>query len=201
MPLTSHLSHLDDDDSSFSFDRMWIGNKIFVPAVSVLVLIELIISVSRQPSFYLASIIDHQFVPPPVAVKKHNYSHNAPSGFFDHGGHTITSNSYVAAVSSPYAYAFIVGGINPQHPSYRGYLYNILIAARILRKRGSQADIVAHFQMAYLSADDNLPAADVHMLQKLDIQIRYIEKSATESFYEAQVGYCFRISDEMRSTI
>lgn len=32
--------------------------------------------------------------------------------------------------SSKYAYAFIVGGCNPEEPAYRGFVFNILIATR-----------------------------------------------------------------------
>jgi hypothetical protein len=163
---------------------MRIGN-FFVPAVSVLVLIELIISISRQASIGPAATVEDHFLPPSVAVATKRTKHNA-SGF-NIRVHNATINSSVAASSSPYAYAFVVGGCNPQTLSYTGYLYNILIAARILRKRGSQADIVVTIQMAYKSPDDKLPAAHVNMLQKLDVQIRYIPKSATESFYEAQL--------------
>jgi hypothetical protein len=161
---------------------MRIGN-FFVSAVSVLVLIELIISISRQASINPAATVADHFVAPSEATK---YTKHNASGF-NPGVHNATINSGVAASSSPYAYAFVVGGCNPENPSYTGYLYNILIAARILRKRGSQADIVVSIQMAYKSQDDKLPAAHGNMLQKLDVQIRYIEKSATESFYEAQL--------------
>jgi hypothetical protein len=179
--------------TSFSFESMRIGG-VFVSAVSVLILIELIISISR-PAFISPAVTDkYHFGPPAEATKKSHAKHNAND--YNLGVHNTTINSDVTASSSPspYAYAFVVGGCNPQDPTYTGYLYNILIAARVLRKRGSQADIVAFIQIAYKSPDDKLPEAHANMLQKLDVRIRYIAKSATESFYEAQLEK-FRILD------
>jgi hypothetical protein len=174
---------------------MRIGNNVFVSTVSVLVLIELITSISRQASISPALTDKHHFGPPSETTKKsHTKQHNTNAGGFNLGVHNATINGDVTAGSSTYAYAFIVGGCNPQNPTYTGYLYNILIAARVLRKRGSQADIVVFIQIAYESPDDKLPAAHANMLQKMDVQIRYIAKSATESFYEAQLEK-FRILD------
>lgn len=41
-------------------------------------------------------------------------------------------------------YAFLLAGCNPDKPTYRGFLTNILISLRILRDRGSDVDFVVH---------------------------------------------------------
>jgi hypothetical protein len=88
--------------------------------------------------------------------------------------------------SSKYAYAYVIGGCNPNKPErYLGFLYNILISARILREEGSTADIVAFFQISHEATDmETLPDEDVRLLSALGVQIRYIPKSPIESFYD-----------------
>jgi hypothetical protein len=93
---------------------------------------------------------------------------------------------------SEYAYAFVVGGCNPAEQDYKGFLYNILVATRILREEGSTADVVAYFQISYKSDADTLPAEDVRLLSALGIRIMYIPKSYSESFYETVLNK-FRI--------
>jgi hypothetical protein len=82
-----------------------------------------------------------------------------------------------------YAYAFVIGGCMPEKPSYRYFIYNMLITARILREAGSRADIVAFFQMGYESAYERLLEEDVRQLQAMNVKIKYIPKSPQECFY------------------
>jgi hypothetical protein len=82
-----------------------------------------------------------------------------------------------------YAYAFVIGGCMPEKPSYRYFIYNMLITARILREAGSRADVVAFFQMSYESAHERLTEEDVRQLRAMNIQIKYIPKSPQECFY------------------
>ena len=84
-----------------------------------------------------------------------------------------------------YAYAFVLGGCKPEEefPAYRYFIYNILVSARVLREAGSQADVVAFFQISYKSTFDRLPSEDVRLLEAMNIRIIYIPKSAQESFY------------------
>jgi hypothetical protein len=84
-----------------------------------------------------------------------------------------------------YAYAFVLGGCKPEDkfPAYRYFVYNILVSARVLREAGSQADVVAFFQISYNSTFDRLPSEDVRLLEAMNIRIIYIPKSAQESFY------------------
>jgi hypothetical protein len=88
-----------------------------------------------------------------------------------------------------YAYAFVIGGCKPEKPSYRFFIHNILITARILRETRSNSradadfDIVVLFQMGYESAHERLPIEDVRQLKAMDVKIKYIPKSPQESFY------------------
>lgn len=92
---------------------------------------------------------------------------------------------------SKFAYTFVIGGCNPDQPSrYRGYVYNILVSARMLRNLGSKADVVAFFQLSSKAANatTTLPEDDVRPLEALGVRIRYIPPSPTESFYEANMN-------------
>jgi hypothetical protein len=78
-----------------------------------------------------------------------------------------------------YAYAFVIGGCNPdeEFPTYRYFIYNILVSARVLREAGSQADVVAFFQISYKSTYDRLASEDVRLLEAMNVRIEYIPKS------------------------
>ena len=51
---------------------------------------------------------------------------------------TDVNLSFTSQVSSasPYAYAFVLGGIHESRPAYRGFLYNILVSVSLLREFG-----------------------------------------------------------------
>lgn len=114
---------------------------------------------------------------------------------------TSTTNQTETATTVPpstastpkYAYAYVIGGCDPERPTtYKGFLYNILISTRILRQEGSTADIVAFFQIAYQSPAETLAAEDIRLLQAVGIRIQYLPKTAHESFYEIMLDK-FRI--------
>lgn len=85
-----------------------------------------------------------------------------------------------------FAYAFIVGGIDPNRGGYRGFLYNILVATYILRREGSKADVVARFQMSAEYEGDRLPSHEERELEKMGIKFEYIPKpdSGKGTFYD-----------------
>ena len=91
-----------------------------------------------------------------------------------------------------FAYSFVIGGCNADEPSrYRGYVYNILVATRMLRNLGSTADVVAFFQISSKvknATSSSLPYADLRPLKALGVKIRYIPPSPSESFYEANMN-------------
>ena len=102
-----------------------------------------------------------------------------------------TTNASVSIAGTPpsqpksarYAYAFVIGGCKPEDPAYRYFIYNVLVAARVLQRAGSQADVVVFFQMSHYSTSNELPVADVQLLQAMHVKIKYIPKSPQESFY------------------
>lgn len=109
-------------------------------------------------------------------------------------GHTTHGNN------SPYAYAFLLSGCSQEQPRYKGFLFNILVATRVLREEGSTADVVVFVQLSYVGettrriqpTTQTLPDEDVRLLTSMGIQIRYIPSSQYESFYESALDK-FRI--------
>ena len=92
------------------------------------------------------------------------------------------TSSYAYNGTSPYAYVFVSGGAQPEEPStYHGYLYNILIAATILRELGSTSDIVAYFQLSVRTNATSLPSNEVAWLKSAGVKIRYLPKDHDEN--------------------
>jgi len=96
---------------------------------------------------------------------------------------TLSSNNDPGP-KSPYAYAFIIGGCDLEKKGYKGFLYNILVATKILREEESTADVVAYFQISYAAKAEVLPDEDTQLLAALGIRVKYIPKSEHQSFYE-----------------
>lgn len=118
-----------------------------------------------------------------TAFKDNDNSHS-----IDASKNTTSTNER----NAPYAYAFVIGGCDPRLPSYRNYIYDILISSHILRERGSKADVVAFFQMSFHSNATALPAEDTRLLDTMQVKINYIPKSRDESFYRVMLDK-FRI--------
>jgi alpha-N-acetylglucosamine transferase len=94
-----------------------------------------------------------------------------------------TTESSSPSPSSPFAYVFMAFGCDPgdvgnrnvtHKPGYRPYIANMLVAAELLRRKGTKADIVAMFKFANPHLHSTLPPTDQAMLQAMNIQIRYI---------------------------
>lgn len=96
------------------------------------------------------------------------------------------------AQSSRYAYAYVVGGVDPETPNYRFYLYDIAVSTFRLRQEGSTADVVILIQMSFQSNYTRLPEQDVRLLDQLHVKVRYIPKAEDESFYRTMLDK-FRI--------
>lgn len=86
-----------------------------------------------------------------------------------------------------FAYAYIVAGCEPTKSTYRYYLYDILVSARIQRLAGSQADFYVFVQMAFDQALDELPNEDVRLLEAMNIRFEYLQKTPDESFYRTML--------------
>jgi hypothetical protein len=93
-----------------------------------------------------------------------------------------TRHRPVKTPSSPYAYAFIIGGIHQDRPAYKGFVYDILVSANLLRKLGSTCDIWVWAQLSANSTLQDLPAEDKRMFQALNIHVELLEKPEHDSF-------------------
>jgi hypothetical protein len=97
--------------------------------------------------------------------------------------------------TSPFAYGFVIGGCDPKRPAtYQNYLFNIAIAAHILRERGSTADVVALFQVSKTAETQELLPQDLKILHGLGVYVYYIPQQThgKQSFYRTQLDK-FRI--------
>lgn len=90
--------------------------------------------------------------------------------------------------SNKWAYAYVVAGINPDKPTYRGFLYNIAVSAHIFQLQGSRADVVVLVQMD--PGFDRLPEEDERLLinNNNNIQIQYLPPMGPEkSFFQVNL--------------
>lgn len=94
------------------------------------------------------------------------------------GNQTATS----APDEAKYAYSFVMGGIHEDRPAYKGFLYDVLIAASLLRKYGSTADIWLWIQLSPDSTMDDLPTEDLRLLHEMKVRVKLLEKPKHESF-------------------
>jgi hypothetical protein len=112
---------------------------------------------------------------------------SAPQSFSSPEEYHHPKGTNNATVSARYAYAFLVAGVDPDKPAYRYFLYNILVAARLLHETGSTADIGIFLQLRHSSPHQQLPQQDLQWLHALNItKIQYIPKDVGESYYRTQ---------------
>jgi hypothetical protein len=87
-----------------------------------------------------------------------------------------------------YAYTWLIGGIDPARPAYKGFLYDVLISVNLLQKLGSKADYLLLIQISHSAAGiSKLPADDERILAEIGIQTVYLPKPKKASF--AQLVY------------
>ena len=94
-------------------------------------------------------------------------------------------NDITAKVNSPYAYSWVMGGIHEDRPAYRGFLYDVMISAQLLRQYGSKADFWLWIQISPDSKLNTLPASELKWLNQLGVQVRVLpsgEPGSKESF-------------------
>lgn len=99
----------------------------------------------------------------------------------------LTENDIVTKTLSPYAYAWVVGGIHEDRPSYKGFLWTVIISAKLLRQMGSTADFWAYFRLSPNSKMKHLESTDMRVLEALGVNVVLLEKPNKESF--AQLVY------------
>lgn len=86
--------------------------------------------------------------------------------------------------SGRYAFAFVIGGCRPEEPGYRGFLYDVWIAARMFQRVQSRADVVVFVQMSSKSPHARLPAREENVTEALGIRLIYLEENPHANFYE-----------------
>jgi len=108
-----------------------------------------------------------------------NNSKNAPQ-----------SSSSSSSSSSKYAYAFVLGGVDPDIPKYRMYLYGVYVAVYNLKvKFRSEADVVLLVEMYDKSPHDRLPDREARILRRLGVtQLLYVPQAPSPSFYRIQLN-------------
>jgi len=77
-----------------------------------------------------------------------------------------------------WAYAFLIGGCSENKPEYRGFLYNVIVAAQRLKEVGSKADVLLMVQMSIHTKHMTLPDFELRVLDAMGIHVHYIPKVA-----------------------
>ena len=83
---------------------------------------------------------------------------------------------------SKYAYAWVLGGIHEDKPSYKGFVWTILISANILQREGSDADFCLFARLSPNSNLSDFPVEDKRLFRALDINVVLLDKPKKESF-------------------
>lgn len=97
-----------------------------------------------------------------------------------------------------WAYVFLMAGCDAQAPlTYRNYLYNILVASKLIRQGGSQADIIVMVQFSkqsssLINSTMTLSNSDLQWLKLFQIKVHYLPPPIRDNFYNAQLSK-FRI--------
>lgn len=175
------------------------STEIYFVAVSIFLVSFLIcvnnfaLSKSSQNAEWLTSSLDYQ-IPRVVPESAHDNRTHTAVGISDNSNVSeetavgISENSNVHKTpSSPYAYVWIIGGINEDKLSYRGFIWDILISASLLRRQGSTADFWLYARLSSDSKRETMLDEDVRLLEAMGIRIKYLDKPQRESF--AQVVY------------
>ena len=84
--------------------------------------------------------------------------------------------------TSPYAYAWVMGAVHEDRPAYKGFLYDVLISANLLKRLGSSADLWLWVQMSPESGLNTLPVEDLRLLNEVGIHVQTLSKPKSESF-------------------
>ena len=123
---------------------------------------------------------------------------------------TIYTSIESLQATSPFAYVFLLAGCDPEQPFYRGFLFNILLAADQFKNAwSSQADVVVMIRMSSSSSSSSnnnnaigtkqmqqpprLPSVEEEWLQSVNAKIVYLpaatvdkEQNKNETFQDVQ---------------
>ena len=123
-------------------------------------------------------------IPPlPRPSPKHSRSNN-------NNNNTTTPSIETHQATAPYAYVFLLAGCDPNKPTYRGFLFNILLATHQLRQH-SQADVVVLVRMAvgHHSPTPLLPRPEQEWLAAVGAHVVYLPppQQQQETFSSVQL--------------
>jgi hypothetical protein len=101
----------------------------------------------------------------------------------------VNSNTKNVTTTAPYAYIFLLAGCDPNNPSYRGFLFNILISTELLLKEfQSQAHVVVLVRLAPDTNHTRLAPVEESWLHAVGARIRYLPPPRErETFQEIQL--------------
>lgn len=99
----------------------------------------------------------------------------------------------VAGTSSPYAYVFMMFGVDPgdggaknDRAAYKPYLADILISAELFHRFGSTADIVA--LVSLVEGHASLPSGDARLLKEMGVKVRYFSPIVPNNYGRFEVS-------------
>jgi hypothetical protein len=107
----------------------------------------------------------------------------------EHDGGTLHISPLAQPQPRPqrrWAYAFLMAGVDVKHRGYRGILYNVLVAAEIMKD--SLADVVLMVQMSSPS-ESRLSPQEEGWLQAMNVTIKYLDfpSHGVQNFYTVQL--------------
>jgi hypothetical protein len=80
-----------------------------------------------------------------------------------------------------WAYAFLVSGCSGSKPSYKGFIYNVIVATERLKQMGSEAtNYILFVQMSVMTDSHSLPIEEEELLQLIGVQVIYLPKMRSE---------------------
>jgi hypothetical protein len=120
----------------------------------------------------------------PRKLRETDISFSLPSKGSSRSTRTRTQQAFGSkkSVPSKYAYTWVIGGIDEDHPSYKGFLYDIMISVSLLKQLGSRADYWVLAQMSHNASSHELPPEDVRLLTAQGIKIKLLDKPKKSSF-------------------
>jgi hypothetical protein len=139
----------------------------------------------------------HALIHPLAETKQQTHKNRRPSTTTIKLPTTRRQLVFVAPRVSRFAYAFLIAGCDADKPTYRGFLYNVLVSAHMLKSNGSTADVIVLVQMSQRAATNtSLPREEEHMLNELGVRIHYLPTPNVDTFYSAMLAK-FSILDLM----
>lgn len=120
----------------------------------------------------------------PVGTKPTEGEQAISTKFIDGGEHDENTTYVESFAHTKYAYVFAIWRLDPDQQHHKGYIANILIAARILRLHGSTANFVVMIKLHYNSKHTVLPDELVQLFMGMKIQIHYLSQQKQEDDYE-----------------